>query len=401
MWTNGLRRFSENHAVRISVRTLTVGIVLFGAIGAGLLYVRHHAPSTGSRAQFVSEAGPVATSAMPFCDPSELRRAMARNDGEIGPDEQNSIATFARTLLASSNNDASSCRQQLFELVASNETCAKAFETVATVIVSERSVDANDVRGLLERVPRRCQPILLASFPHLNDVNVELVRWVGNAAREQEDAKARVAFFEALGTLGAIARRKPDRESVRWVDDTLRDALAQHKGGSVDEYIGLLEGAGNCGCETCTPFLLDASSHPSPDVRLAAAGAWRFHSDEKATESMCSYVLHDSEASVREHAAWALRWRTSEVETRVNCLVAAAVRDESGLVRLSAVQSISGFVRQSRHARRALLFLREKEQPPDTRKRAEEAIAANANLMLFDAKDVTAAQHARDASRGD
>jgi HEAT repeat protein len=138
----------------------------------------------------------------------------------------------------------------------------------------------------------------------------------------------------------------------------------------------ILEATGNAGCTRCVPVLRASLGSRSIGVRLAASGALRFVVAPAATPLMCGVLESDDSPNVREQAAWALRWRYEDAVTRVNCLVRAAARDSSRIVRVTAVNSLATLAKDVPRSRSALLELTDTEYDSDVRSIALRTVGA-------------------------
>src|SRR5262249_46598239 len=118
-----------------------------------------------------------------------------------------------------------------------------------------------------------------------------------------------------LGSVAMNARANGDDALARSIDDAIAHALAKPS-------IETIEGAGNAGCRSCSTLLDSALRDDDSWVRRAGAGALRFV--PHAARAMCTALERDSNAMVREHAAWALGFSPEDLALRKACLAAAA-----------------------------------------------------------------------------
>lgn len=249
------------------------------------------------------------------------------SDQQLDPPESNQL--FIRLRHAADRG----CTPRLVGWLAASQCASSTTGVVAAAAFSSESMHTADMNALLENPSADCAKQLLPAVQQAARVDEGTHLAVRRFTRSSDPAIAGGAWL-VLGTLETIARNGDDAKLAGDIDAELGAALDR---ATSENRANFLEAAGNGGCRSCAQSIATASLDADPWVRRAAAVARRF--DPKGARAMCS-ALGDSNATVREHAAWALGLQTDEPDVRASCLGRAANGDASEDVRKSAQRSL-------------------------------------------------------------
>lgn len=257
---------------------------------------------------------------------------------------------------------ASGCAERAIRTLRASKTCGRAFGAVSSGMFGSDRFPAETAASMLEGAPNAgCRLLLVQAAQFAANVDDRVARDVERLATTHPDGPdAEQSAWFALGSFELTARRNRQSGLAGRLDALVARSLHESSG---DRRLLLLGVAGNAGCRACEGDVAAAAADDDWRVRLAAAGAWRFHESARSVEHMCEPLLGDPDEHVREQAAWALRWSDADDEDRVDCLVTAAATDDSMEVRRAATLSLTLLAPHSALARSGLRHLTSPEYP--------------------------------------
>jgi hypothetical protein len=346
---------------------VTVALVSVGApsVPAAPVAAATSAPETNGADTVIDVATAPPEPALLTCEAATARiaEALAKPDGAFADDALTDLVNLGRDAVEARTRDGAECTDAVVRALEGAPACARAYGAVSAGVLSMTSFPTSRAAALVARSTGRCRAKLIESVQlgaHVDKTIVDVVEGQTRAAVGEE----RQVAWMALGTLERKARAGARPNLATRIDGVLARALEKSRG---MERVTLLEAAGNAACEGCLPLVRRAAESAAWDVRRSAVSALRFHESEEAVHAMCAATVRDVDAPVREQAAWSLRWKATFEEPRVTCLVLAAVKDDSTLVRRAAALSLATLGPRSPLARSALRHLTTDGYPEDVR----------------------------------
>ncbi len=288
------------------------------------------------------------------CDEAKTRvTAMLARDDEVTSDEAMDLATMGGDVASLAADGGGTCVDAVLAVMRTAPRCSRGWSAVVSGMLASPSTPDDAMERLAAETTPACAELLLRGLSTGVHATPRLVAFAETTAfgATGEESRRTTAWL-ALGTLGRLASTLGDRADLAaHVEDVIRTAL---RGSSEGDRVLMLEAAGNAACASCAPEIALAALSPRWDVRRAAASAWRFQSGADAPKAICALLLRDKTSSVRENAAWAMRWRDDDDVERVECLVTAAATDPTDAVRRAARGSLVVLAEGSEDARSAL-----------------------------------------------
>jgi hypothetical protein len=272
----------------------------------------------------------------PTCDAITTRISAALDAPIAAPlseDEANEIATLANMAAAADGIADVTCVERVRDaLVARPASCGRARQAVTSGLFTGHRFRGAWIAALLEGP---CLAQTLPSAQQAWDIDDALVGAVERLTHDREASVREGAWF-TLGSLAHAARERDLGAVATRIDDLLAAELARVPAA---ELSSRLEAAGNAGCARCAGFQPRAARDPDVGVRRAAAAMLRFVRGGAAVAAMCA-ALSDADWTVRDQAAWALRWGGDDKVARLSCLSRAAKYDAQESVRDTAATSV-------------------------------------------------------------
>jgi hypothetical protein len=308
---------------------------------------------------------------------SRAHELFARREDEVGSEELQSLRDEIRKMLVVATAPRE-CVVSLLAVVSARSECGKTTEFLATDLFAHEACTSLDAERVLTRAPAACQGALLGAVRSTSHPTLSLARLVERLARRASDPNVEAVGWLTFGSLATTAREKAETDVPRYVQTTLAVELRR---GHLSRSPWLLGAAGNAGCGSCVTYFAAAERDSDLAVRMRAYAAWRFVESAEAVEHLCRGLGSDA-PSIRATSAWALRYGSTAVEDRIECLIRAAAHDSEGSVRTEAVMSLSTLVAVSSRASSALLHLTDDEYPRDVRQLAMQQLSFRSDVSL-------------------
>jgi hypothetical protein len=288
------------------------------------------------------------------------RRTLARAEAELTDDDVLHVCTAVQDVAAQS----ASCASRVHELLATSTTCGRVFGAVASCSAPSASYSPAWTREMLTQATPTCRMRLVSSLHQARVVDAELLTLVSQMADKETVAALTSRIWLALGSLERTARSgSPEaKEAAARLDARIATKL---HGASGYERLYMLEVAGNAACTGCFADVRSSLASDEPSIRRAAIAALRFREDADSLSALCSALDSEPNDLVREHAAWSLRWSTSNELTRSGCLERAVRGDGAENVRNAATQSLFALADRAPSAAEALSELTGESSPQE------------------------------------
>jgi hypothetical protein len=258
------------------------------------------------------------------------------------------------------------CAATVIRELAAAPRCGSAADLISSAAAEANALDPQLVETFRGRASS-CQRAIVGGLAQLRRPQPSAADTLLAWTLRQRDPLGRAGGFVVLGSVANTLRNEGELGAFSRAEDAIRREL-QYRTKSLAVWSQRLEAAGNTGCDACLPMIARALSADSAGVRRAAAGALRFVTDLRAPNTMCDALLNDRDASVRDQAAWALKWSHVGSRERVACLTASAARDPTARVRQTAALSLAQLATSDSLAEAALLHLSSEEYDGNVRR---------------------------------
>ncbi len=311
---------------------------------------------------------------------NEFAALLRKTEERASEEDETKISQMVHALV--DGNDQIGCKTRILSDAEKPPSCGRVYRAMMTSVFASKAASPRNIDRLLTFAPVDCQNIVLFLFPYLTDVDDGLAKTVQRMALSDSSSDRRRYAWAGLGTLAGVAREKKDLPLVQQMDNLILNHLTSAT--SEEDRVALLEAAGNGGCEGCAKTLQHATEDDSPAVRRVGVGAFRFLASKLSVDIMCNALEQDADASVREQAAWSLRFQSTFADNRIDCLIRAAANDASKIVRPAAVRSLGTLGKTFVRARSALVHLTGPQVSDDTREIAREIVVDLRDLLRND-----------------
>jgi hypothetical protein len=293
-------------------------------------------------------------------------------------DQEELVRWFSLSVQINGAVSNESCAITILREVANSDQCGSAAELISSSAVTDELLYDSFIEEILQS-RANCVRSFVAGLQQIQNPSTRSIQALISWITPQKDLLVRAGGLVVLGSLGRHARELGQLHLATQVEQLIKSEIS-HRTGTPDIVAQRLESAGNLGCESCFPMIEKNIRSTSFPQKFSAIGALRFIETKKSVQNLCNTLIQDQSATIREHAAWSLGWRSSDKTIRVNCLTTAAAIDESTRVRLSATMALVSLAEKEEYAASALLHLTLPEYDKQVRKIASQHLDRLKNI---------------------
>jgi hypothetical protein len=261
------------------------------------------------------------------------------------------------------------CVDVLSEELALATDCGLVYDAVAIRVVNGAGVSPPRVAYELRR-PAACQWKLLSALREAERASPSIVAALFDLT-ESADPDVGKAAWMTLGSVARIARVAGQGELVGCMEQAISSELSKAEGELLPV---LIASAGNAACEACRARLGELQKNADAVLRRTALVALRFMTTEADVDTLCRVLKSETEASVRAAVAYALRFATTALPARAQCLFDAAIGDASEAVSNDAVASLEELADHAELAIGVLIHVAKQAERPEVKMRAATAL---------------------------
>ncbi len=300
------------------------------------------------------------------CLVSEAVRAAFREGASISDRELQKLRSDVAQAVTESP---AACVDILSDELAQATECGLVYDAVAIRVVNGAGVSPQRVAFELRR-PATCQWKLLSSLREAERASPSIVAALLDLTAAADADVAKAAWM-TLGSVARIARTAEQSELVACIEHAIVGVLSAASGEMLPVVVAA---AGNAACESCRPRLAELQKSTDAAMRRTALVALRFMTNDADVATLCHALKSDAEPSVRASVAYSLRFSTSAMPARAQCLFDAAISDAAEAVSNDALASLDELADNSELALGVLVHVAKQAERPEVRARAAAAL---------------------------